>query len=53
MGIFRLARTHVRFELLLTPKKYGSWRMCVHSKAIDKITIGYIFPISMLDNMLD
>ena len=52
-GLIKESLSPCVVPIVLAPKKNGEWRICIDSRAINKIIMKYRFPMSRMDDIID
>ena len=52
-GVIRPSSSLCGSLIVLVPKKYGTWRMCIDYMELNKITIKNRHPLPRIDDLLD
>ena len=52
-GLIREILSPCAIPIVLAPNRNGEWRMCTDSRAINKITMKYRFPMPQMDGIMD
>jgi len=52
-GVIRTSASPCGSPIILVPNKYGTWRMCMDFRALNKITVKNRYPLPHIDDLLD
>ena len=52
-GIITCSKSHFSTPIILVRRKYGSNKLCIDYRALNKVTIKDKFPIPFVDELLD
>ena len=52
-GVIRPSKSPCGYHIVLVPKKYGTWHMCVDFRTLNKISVKNCYHLPHIDDLLD